>query len=585
MKNYALRGLALLFGLLASHSESGFALNTDNSNLISPSTEKEYQLFTPVIIASPSTLPASMTAVGSVSATQAVTVSGTNLTGNVTATASAGFEVAWNPGGNFSSSQTLTQSAGTVTNMPLYIRMTGAALGSISGTVMLASSGAPSQSVAVSGTVTAAPTPNPAATVTSISPNSGSAGAPVLVNFYGTDFVPGATASITGPFFVGPTTFVSSTHLTAMVRVEARATSFSGFASATNPTPGGGNNTPVGTITFTGLPAPPTITSFFPSSGPVGTTVSVRGTSIHLFSGNFSVSFNGTPVTFFGPGVPSANDISVSVPVGATTGLITLTNANGGAVSATPFVVTASRTALIENFETGNKTSYAASSVQLQSGGWTFGEALIGSAAGTDKFNGTKAARLRGGGFVEMDVDKPNGAGVVTVSAASYSTETSASFIPEISSDGGVTYSSLLGSNPAPTLTGTLTPYSFTVNRAGNVRLRFRSTNTTAATNPRINLDDISITDYSLVSSVQATQALPGLQIYPNPAQNQVMVSGMGTPSAQVALYDLVGHLVMSPAVLLDGQPLQLPTALPTGTYLLHVKNKKGQRVVRVMKE
>ena len=581
MKSYALRGLTLLFGLLASHSETGFALNTDNSNLIPLSIEREYQPFTPGIIVSPSTLPAFTTAVGSASATQAVTVNGTDLSGNVTATASAGFEIAWNPGGNFSSSQTLTQSAGTVTNIPLYIRMTGAALGSVSGTVTLASSGAPSQSVVVSGTVTAAPTPNPAATVTSISPNSGGAGPPILVNFYGTDFVPGASVSFGASAYAGPTTFISSTHLTAMVTVEARIAAATIPVAVTNPAPGGGN-TPAGAVTFTCLPSAPVITSFSPSSGPVGTQVIIRGSSLYVYGASINLSFNGTRVTFV---LPGATEVYTSVPVGATTGFITLTNGNGGAVSATPFVVTASPTALFENFETGNKTSYAASSVQLQSGGWTFSEALIGTTDGADKFNGSKAVRLRGGGFVEMDVDKSNGAGVVTVNAANYSTETGASFIPEISSDGGVTYSSLLGSNPAPTLTGTLTPYSFTVNRAGNVRLRFRSTNTIAATNPRINLDDISITDYNLVASVQANQALPGLQVYPNPALNQVVVSGMGTPSAQVALYDLVGHLVVSPAVLLDGKPLALPAGLPAGTYLLHVNNKNGQRVMRVMKE
>lgn len=138
MKIYALRGLALLFGLLASHTKPGFALTTGDSSLISLSTEREYQPFTPGIIVSPSALPGFTTAVGSASAIQAVTVHGTDLSGNVIATASAGFEVAWNPGGNFSSSQTLTQSAGTVTNIPLYIRMTGTVLGSVSGTVTLA---------------------------------------------------------------------------------------------------------------------------------------------------------------------------------------------------------------------------------------------------------------------------------------------------------------------------------------------------------------------------------------------------------------------------------------------------------------
>ena len=112
---------------------------------------------------------------------------------------------------------------------------------------------------------------------------------------------------------------------------------------------------------------------------------------------------------------------------------------------------------MFEPFEQGTKTSYVPASVPLQSGGWTFGEALLGTTAGADKFNGTKSARLRGSGFIEMDTDKPNGAGTVTMSAAGYATETGASFVPEISTDGGLTYFSLLGSSPPPTLSGTLT--------------------------------------------------------------------------------------------------------------------------------
>ena len=192
-----------------------------------------------------------------------------------------------------------------------------------------------------------------------------------------------------------------------------------------------------------------------------------------------------------------------------------MVNANGTAISNMPFTVPP---VFFEDFETGTKTSYIPASVPLFTCGWTLGEALIGTTAGIDKFNGAKSARLRGGGFVEMDVDKPNGAGLVTVKAALYATETGASFVPEISTDGGVTYTSLLGTGPPPMLTSTLTPYSFTANRTGNVRLRFSSTNTAAATNPRINLDDIGITNYQVGAAARAAEQLPGLMVFPNPA-------------------------------------------------------------------
>ncbi|MDO7853514.1 T9SS type A sorting domain-containing protein [Hymenobacter convexus] len=293
---------------------------------------------------------------------------------------------------------------------------------------------------------------------------------------------------------------------------------------------------------------------------------------------NTSVYFNGVRASNQSRS-PDENAIQYVVPVGTTTGLITVVNDNGTVVSTAPFVVPPT---FFEDFETGTKTSYIPASVPLLTCGWPLGEALIGTTAGIDKFNGTRSARLRGGGFLEMDVDKSNGAGVVTVSAATYATETGASFVPEISTDGGVTYTSLLGTAPAPTLTGTLTPYSFTANRTGNVRLRFSSTNTAGATNPRINLDDIGITDYRVGTAAQAGQSLPELRVFPNPAQGWVTVQGTGMGPARCSLYDLAGQRLLSPVVLPADGALALPPQLPTGFYLLQVETAAGRRIMRL---
>ncbi|GAB3743321.1 hypothetical protein GCM10027594_22530 [Hymenobacter agri] len=76
-----------------------------------------------------------------------------------------------------------------------------------------------------------------------------------------------------------------------------------------------------------------TITSFTPASGPVGTTVTLTGTN---FTGATAVSLNGTAATFT---VVSATQITLAVPAGATSGLISVTTPNGTAVAATPFLV------------------------------------------------------------------------------------------------------------------------------------------------------------------------------------------------------------------------------------------------------
>ncbi|TGE14344.1 T9SS type A sorting domain-containing protein [Hymenobacter elongatus] len=505
-------------------------------------------------------------------------VSGFNLTDNITVSAPSGFEVALAATATYAASQTLArQSNGLVNNAPVLIRLTGAAVGTFSGNVSISSPNAATLSVAVTGLVAAAA--NPAATLTGISPSTGMPGT-MLVNFYGRNFVPGATASIyNGPFVVGPTTFVSSGHLTAMVTIFGVPSPVTGYGSVGNPPPGGGGTTPPGTVLFTAVPGPPTITSFSPALGLPGTLVTINGIGFLQYYNN-TVLFNGVLAPLYG--TPSSGQLTVRVPAGATTGPITVTTVGGTATSATSFVVPP---VFFEDFEAGAKNSYTPASVQLFTTGWTFAEALIGTTANADKFNGTKSARLRGGGFLEMDTDKPNGAGVVTVSAAMYGTETGVSFRPEISTDGGITYTSLLGPAAAPVLTGTLTQYSFTANRSGTVRLRFSSTNVNAATNPRISLDDIGITDFGTPTAAAPGRALPALQAYPNPAHDYVLVETGTREPVTVALFDRLGREVLPTHFLPATQRVSLPATLPAGLYLLQVRSRSGQRTVRLVKE
>src|SRR5438093_702877 len=78
---------------------------------------------------------------------------------------------------------------------------------------------------------------------------------------------------------------------------------------------------------------PPTISSFTPASGPVGTSVTISGTN---FTGATAVRFNGTSANFT---VNSASTITASVPAGATSGSISVTTSAGTASSASSFTV------------------------------------------------------------------------------------------------------------------------------------------------------------------------------------------------------------------------------------------------------
>jgi len=77
----------------------------------------------------------------------------------------------------------------------------------------------------------------------------------------------------------------------------------------------------------------PTIASFSPPSGPVGTPVTITGTGLMQTT---AVTFNGTSATFT---VNSDTQVTATVPTGATTGRISIVTPGGTANSATSFTV------------------------------------------------------------------------------------------------------------------------------------------------------------------------------------------------------------------------------------------------------
>ena len=102
------------------------------------------------------TLTAFSTCSGTASTSQTFSVSGTDLSTDITITAPTGYEVSKTTGTTgFASSVTLTPTSGTVASTTIYVRLTNAATGTPSGDVSLASTGTTTQTVAVSGTVTA----------------------------------------------------------------------------------------------------------------------------------------------------------------------------------------------------------------------------------------------------------------------------------------------------------------------------------------------------------------------------------------------------------------------------------------------
>ena len=159
-----------------------------------------------------------------------------------------------------------------------------------------------------------------AATITSFAPTSGPVGTSVVIT--GTNLCDATQVQFdttTAPSF----TVNSDSQITAVVPTGATTGLVHVTVGATADSPSN----------FTVLPA---ITSFAPTSGPIGTSVVITGTNL---TGATSVTFNATAATTFT--VDSATQITATVPTGATTGPIHVATPDGTANSATSFTVTA----------------------------------------------------------------------------------------------------------------------------------------------------------------------------------------------------------------------------------------------------
>jgi hypothetical protein len=100
----------------------------------------------------------------------------------------------------------------------------------------------------------------------------------------------------------------------------------------------------IAAVMLVGLPEtaealPPAVLLFNPTSGPVGTAVTITGTGFQDASTVTSVTFNGTSASFT---VTSTTQIDATVPAGATTGPIAVTDGEGTFSTLTDFTVSAS---------------------------------------------------------------------------------------------------------------------------------------------------------------------------------------------------------------------------------------------------
>jgi len=460
-----------------------------------------------------------------------VTISGTNLA-TITGVAFAGTSA---------TGVSATASSVTATVAP------GTPVGAAA---VVVSDGTTTYTAAATFNVTA---PIPIPTITGFTPDRGPAG--TVVTLSGTDFT-GATAVRFNGTAASSYTVTNATTIT----VTAPTGATTGPVTVTT----GGGTATSGT-SFSVENAVPTLTSLDPATqvaGAAGFTLTATGTN---FIPSSVLYFDGAALstTYL-----SETQLSATVPAAAiaTAGAypVTVTSPapGGGTSGAVTFVVAVPFAGLTEPFEQGNKGGYATGNVSFASGSWELNNALVGTATGDAK-NGSRSVRIQSTGLLTMLFDKISGAGDITLKAANYAGDTGGSFVVEVSSDQGGTWTQVGGTT---SLTSTaLTTFSFTANTAGNVRLRVRKT-----AGNRINIDDVTIADYAPTNGpeidlVQQSVSIPsngtfdfGFLTVGNTASGTFTIRNLGTADLTLG----------NPAVQLTGSADFTLTAQPAATVL-----------------
>ncbi|MEO8733828.1 MAG: lamin tail domain-containing protein, partial [Flavobacteriales bacterium] len=106
----------------------------------------------PLVIASTTALPSFDQTVGDPSSAQNLTVSGSNLTGDVTVAVPTPFEISTTEASGYSASIDLAESGGTLSSTTVYVRMNSGSSGAFSGQFSITSPGALEATVGLSGT-------------------------------------------------------------------------------------------------------------------------------------------------------------------------------------------------------------------------------------------------------------------------------------------------------------------------------------------------------------------------------------------------------------------------------------------------
>jgi Family of unknown function (DUF5689)/Secretion system C-terminal sorting domain len=126
-----------------------------------------FDVSNPIINASKPSISFTTILTGSPSVSSSFIAAGFGLTGDLTVTAPAGYEISNTQASGYTSSLTFTPTSGLVSSKIIYVRLTGLTAGNFNGNITLSSSGLTTKNIALSGSVVNQPTRTSIATVRS----------------------------------------------------------------------------------------------------------------------------------------------------------------------------------------------------------------------------------------------------------------------------------------------------------------------------------------------------------------------------------------------------------------------------------
>lgn len=216
------------------------------------------------------------------------------------------------------------------------------------------------------------------------------------------------------------------------------------------------------------------------------------------------------------------------------------------------------------DMEDASKSSYASAIVTHNGVSWTLQQALIGTSGGFDRFNGSKAWRIRyrtsgNQGEISMNQDV-NGIDSISFLYAQYATDDSPVLRVEYSTNSGSTWTQA-GSDITTKGVTTLTKWSHYLNISGPVRIRIRSMS--GGTNRRANIDDLAFTLAASVTPVSASIT----------AQTNVLCNGDSTGALTVTASDGTTPYTYSWS---NGDATASISTLKAGTYTVTVTDAGG---------